>query len=88
MQQFQALLSEHGISLPSDVQVQRQPNGQDVTVSAVLNRREYMAMHFMAAIISSTVLDDLPEETQAAKDAVLYADALIAELQKPLNRGI
>lgn len=55
-------------------------NGRITNIEGGIQLREYMAMEFMKAIIQSTAGGDLPEETQAAKDAVLYADAVIAEL--------
>ncbi len=79
-QKLQALLAEYGISR-HDAMVQS-ISSELKTCNRKLTKREYMATHFMAAIIQSTVLDDLPEETQAAKDAVEYADALLKELAK------
>jgi len=58
-------------------------NGRMTNVDGGITLREHFAAEFVKAIINTTTgAEALPEETGVAEDAVAYADALIAQLEK------
>lgn len=57
------------------------PAGPDV--SQGLTKREYLAAVVMAGTLASCTGDSWPKPEDIAKRAVLFADALIDELNKP-----
>lgn len=71
-------------AMPQDDAIWCQRIGDCPTLATGLNKREMMAMHMMQGLISANATYGGRTDARdlTAADAVAYADALLAELEK------